>query len=767
MKGQPIWLKNKREVPNLQAGFRCDFYADKEKLYQLRITGATFYRIFLNGRFIGYGPARAGYGYVKLDLMQLPVCEGKNKLAVEAAGYHCASFYTRPEKSFLCAEILEDGEVIKYTGHDFHALSLEKLRNIYAHRYSFQRAYGEVWNFDQSDLITHWTTAENLPYEKCSIFKIQEEYIERNLPMPDYHIIHAQKVEEYGRRVTKSSEELKMPRYFTNVSNRVDGYLMSEWTEDPVSELYGDFLAEGIGELSDTYQLEKDQYMIFKFPTNNTGFLMNQIRAKSDSKICLFFSEYNYGNGMIFESLEGQCNIVTYNLKESNIPYELETFEPYVCQYLGIAVLEGKIDLQTPKLREYSYPEYENLKVETEDEKLNQIIYAAINTFRQNTLDVFMDCPGRERAGWLCDSYFTAQSERIFTGKNLVEKAFLENYVMAKEFPNIPAGMMPHNYPSSTKGYNSGYIPQWAMWYVVELGEYCQKRTGEDPEKYKRICYDLLEWLERYENSDGLLERMPGWNFVEWSKANDWTWDVNYPTNMLYSKMLSVMGELYADQKLSEKSETLRKKIVEQSFTGSFFIDNAVREKDGELHITTNCSETCQYYAYFFGIANKNEKCFQGLTDRLIHKFGPKRKISGEFPEIAYSNAFIGNYLRIIILLRMHCYEQALEDIYGYFGNMAQMTGTLWEYDDLEKAKQGGSLNHGFASFAGAALFMALCGISDMDFCKKTISYDEKFIAEKNFEALLGTEDGNIQITQHNGIKKIAIPEGWKINYER
>ena len=45
----------------------------------------------------------------------------------------------------------------------------------------------------------------------------------------------------------------------------------------------------------------------------------------------------------------------------------------------------------------------------------------------------------------------------------------------------------------------------------------------------------LFEYFQAYENSDGLLEKLPGWVFVEWSKANEFVQDVNYPSNMLYA----------------------------------------------------------------------------------------------------------------------------------------------------------------------------------------------------------------------------------------
>ena len=72
-----------------------------------------------------------------------------------------------------------------------------------------------------------------------------------------------------------------------------------------------------------------------------------------------------------------------------------------------------------------------------------------------------MDCQSRERAGWLCDGYFTGKAERVLTGANKVEHDFLENFILENKFDHIPEGMIPMCYPSSHPDGN--YIPTWAM----------------------------------------------------------------------------------------------------------------------------------------------------------------------------------------------------------------------------------------------------------------------------------------------------------------
>ncbi|MGN1095488.1 MAG: hypothetical protein ACI4QR_03790, partial [Eubacteriales bacterium] len=191
------------------------------------------------------------------------------------------------------------------------------------------------------------------------------------------------------------------------------------------------------------------------------------------------------------------------------------------------------------------------------------------------------------------------------------------------------------------------------------------------------------------------------WVFVEWSKANKLTQDINYPTNMLYAKMLLSVAHMYSDDALLEKSERLKKVINEKAMTESgFYCDNAVYNEYGVAVLSGECTETCQYYAFFCDVATPEDNPV--LWERLLNDFGPERVSPGNWPElkedakwkdISPSNAFIGNYLRLETLCRYGENEKLIENIRGYFLKMAELTGTLWE-NDLPTA----SCNHGFAS---------------------------------------------------------------------
>ena len=261
---------------------------------------------------------------------------------------------------------------------------------------------------------------------------------------------------------------------------------------------------------------------------------------------------------------------------------------------------------------------------------------------------------------------------------------------MPESFKVIPEGMIPCCYPADH--YDGLFIHNWAMWYVLQLREYLA-RTGDREviDNAKERMLSLLRFTEKYENENGLLQDLDSWIFVEWSEANDYVLDINYPTNMLYSMMLDALAELYGMPELSAKADKLRKTIIEIAFDGKFFRDNSVLDKNGKAILTENCSETCQYYAFFSGTATK--ETFPELYETMMAEFGPNRDTKKTYPKIPKSNAFIGNYLRLELMFRDGMYDKMLSEIKAFFLPMAETTGTLWEnmYSNC-------SCNHGFAS---------------------------------------------------------------------
>jgi hypothetical protein len=230
------------------------------------------------------------------------------------------------------------------------------------------------------------------------------------------------------------------------------------------------------------------------------------------------------------------------------------------------------------------------------------------------------------------------------------------------------------------------------MWLALELAEYYE-RTGERElvDALKSKMYALLGYFRRFENADGLLQKLDGWIFVEWSQCNKLVQDVNYPTNMLYYRFKRVLASLYGDADLEREAAALRACIRKQSRMGLFFCDNAVLDENGSLKLSGEVTETCQYYAFYMGVATVEEDA--ELWRTMVEEFGPARRENNRYPSVHFSNSFIGNYLRLDLLARAGYLAKLEENVRGYFDYMARLTDTLWENTD-----SNASCNHGFAS---------------------------------------------------------------------
>jgi alpha-L-rhamnosidase len=79
-KALPVWAEGRQTEMNLSLGFRGVFQVEKTPDFILKITASTLYRVFLNGEFLGYGPARAGHDYYRVDAYDLSkkVRKGEN-----------------------------------------------------------------------------------------------------------------------------------------------------------------------------------------------------------------------------------------------------------------------------------------------------------------------------------------------------------------------------------------------------------------------------------------------------------------------------------------------------------------------------------------------------------------------------------------------------------------------------------------------------------------------------------------------------------------
>ena len=694
LQAKPVFPVGKSEEKNVFTVLRA--YADDLSGTALYVTACSFYQVWVNGTFVSFGPARTAKGYARVDVLPLDTYSknGKNEILILVAGYYCRSLSTAKQPSFVWAELRRGDDVLLTSDKDFEAfLSARKAQIV--KRYSLQRHFHEVWNYQNG-------------VELCDDAHRTELEVLANAPTP---IERRAPYAYYEDRLFDCAATLGTTEYDETLPVRTmpysGGIYCEEWGlygEDEVVAKPFEWIqsrkqTKTAGKTALPVSLTENGYATFDFGHIETGFLKLTVTATEDTELAIGFSEDSSPDRFEYTNMNVYNAHTLFVGKGKTVDWF--SFEPYVGRFFFIGVKSGAVTVSTFGIKTFIHTPHGVIPEEPEDPVLRSIFRGAVRTFTHNAVDLYMDCPSRERAGWLCDSFFTGKTEYAIFGNTMVEDAFLENFRLYQNEGEFPKGALPMVYPSDHQ-LDRKFIPQWTMWYILEVEDYINNRGHKaDKELFRKSIEDLLAFYKIYENADGLLERLPSWNFIEWSKANLWSMDVNFPTNFLYAGVLEAVYKIYGDEYYLRRCQEVREKTIEKSFDGTRFYDHSVRGGSGNHMLQNDCSEIAQYYAILFGGFDINDEKyakFKHLVTKLCYAD------STEMPsDMEPINAFIGVYLRLEALLKIKEYDLVLSDIRAFFGEMEALTGTLWEY-----RQRLGSRDHGFASYTFVAIMKAL-----------------------------------------------------------
>ncbi len=695
VKAIPVWSEGREKEQNLTLSFREVVNVGRvSKQVVIRLTASCDYRLRVNGEFVAHGPCVAAHDFYRIDIYDLKPYLRRGRNVVAIE----VAGYNCPSYYLLDQPSFLQAEV-EIDGVVVAATGRDFVAYAFGQRvadvpkFSFQRTYSEVYNLDSH--YNDWATDKEWRTDVAPERLVSQNY-KALLP-----------------------RGVAYPDYRLHSAKCIDGRTL------------------------------------YKFATNSSGFLRAKVKVAKPTQLMFRFDEILGKDGRVMKRRLGWRSYLVYNLEVGE--YELESFEPYTMQYVEVFAEEGAVKVEEISMRDYCNSDCHRAKFESSNADLNFIFEAARETYRQNALDIYMDCPSRERAGWLCDSYFTGRVEFALSGKSRIERNFIENFLLPTEFKDIDNGMLPMCYPADHRNHN--YIPNWAMWFVLELEEYL-KRTGDRVtiDRARTRVYELVAFFRPYLNEDGLLEKLPKWVFIEWSHANKLVQDVSYPSNMLYAEMLDTVSRLYGDKSLAEQAAAIRKEILRQSFDGEYFVDNALRNEKGELVLSGEHTEVCQYYVYFFGVASPESH--PALWARLRDEVVPGRVERGLYSDLHPINAFIGSYLRLELLSRCGLSKQILDESIATYKSMATRTGTLWE-----SLRANASCNHGFASHLTNVLYRDVLGVYEVLPCERKVRlrFIDSGLEWCKGSIPVGDEQIDVEWRQRNGEfnVKISLPEGY------
>lgn len=714
VKAKPVWGIDLINQYSQFLGFHTRIELEKEtkETIMFHIAARSYYRLFLNGKMVANGPARTAKGYSRVDVITVKA-QGIVNVAIEVAAIDKAGKYCNDctmEPGMLTAEIVNaDGMVLAATGDNTWRYEELLYRKSMVETMSHSRGIVECCQMTMESINWQMGKTDHL---KCPV-ALQEhiEFLERRSPYPDYHAIKMGGLQEISDMVPDPNGTAGFVYELAKDFNH-DWYEMIPEENCFIVSLRKEKETCFTGKIAE-FRRETDQRRCYRIlagkndcslmwgiEKSELGFIEFEIEVEHDCIVDVINSDHLHLTGI----MKSNTYVSRYELEKGK--YHIITFEPKLVRYIKFILRsEGAIVVTAPEIMDYSYPDNQSTFFECNDGDLNRIYEGARRTLRLSTLDIFMDCPQRERGGWLCDSQFSAYAAYQLFGDSNVEKDFIENFMLT-DGQAMWHGFFPEVYPGSKPDSTDVGIANWSFWLMTQLYAYYMRTGDRDfvDECRKRVEQFIEGMLLLRGEQSGLIEGMKSM-FVDWSLSNrSFALEpISVPINCLAVCLLENMAELYQREDWKQSADVMRSIILKMDNTVGVFGGGG----DGAKIVKGQLTRTdCQTES---GVALELWSGFHREDKNYISNFVNTMGVAPKFrsnPNVGKSNLFIGLMIRFDVLMKLGRVEELVKEIRElYLDELKIGSGTFFEnYNALSGC-------HGFNGAAAAMITNQVLGL--------------------------------------------------------
>ena len=165
------------------------------------------------------------------------------------------------------------------------------------------------------------------------------------------------------------------------------------------------------------------------------------------------------------------------------------------------------------------YPFERRAKFDAGSPELDRMLDVGWRTARLCAHETYMDCPYYEQLQYVGDTRIQAMVSLYMTG----DDRLVRNAIEQLDSSRTPEGATYSRAPSRLQQ----YIPPFSLWWIGMVHDYWMYR--DDPQFVRSMLpgvRQVLSFFERYQRYGGELQRVPWWNFIDWTRE----WQSGVPT---------------------------------------------------------------------------------------------------------------------------------------------------------------------------------------------------------------------------------------------
>ncbi len=680
--GKFIWASGETAPYHFFMYARRSFQLENiPKSARLDITASDRYMLFVNGVYVGRGPARSDPRqkmYDTYDVAKL-LKPGKNTIAVRAYYYgtqnspgevkpRAGTAYTVGERAGLWAEIGMEGADGKkqIIGTDetwgiYRAKAWDrdvKLINILVGSTEIYNAAADPANWMETDFSdASWEKAFVVPQREMPWVLLEKRDIPfmREREIFPTKIVKVSEVIDMGNRGQKDIPEFLFSETHLPLEKATAENVGAILSKDNQPAVFESRFAEEKGFRAPVITVDFGR-QVFGFP---------RLKMKGEAGAMV---DVTYGQQLMDNRIPGGWRYGDrYITRQGEQTWEVAEYKQF--RYLQIVVRSryGALGIDSVSLDEYAYPADQKGQFATSDPFLGKLWQACVDTTYLQMEDNILCDAQRERAVWSTgDGSHGLHGIFMAYGDIPLTDHFFRSFLMS----DIDSGMLRMAYPPKQEYFYN--IPQFLLQWSTRVREqYLFTGRKQLLEELYPSVRKQIDWFEVHRDEMGLLRDLPYWNFWDWTPTD--MRGANFTTNTLYIKALED-GAYLADELGNKKEDAARwRRIADEVKTVSrklFWNEEKGRFEDSHYKgkLTGVASEVGNANALLYGIATKEQ------TARIGKAFVDKNQALVETSPLYAGYVFDG-------LMEAGFTETALQMIRKRYAPMINATDnpTIWE----------------------------------------------------------------------------------------
>lgn len=512
-KAKWIWTRGSTHRPFHFSYFRKTFIA-REHAARARFYCAadSKYRLWVNGKYAGSGPARGHPGHPYYDTYLLPLLKGPNTIAFLVEHYSAGSAMFAAVEGGLWCQVEAGNSVLAATDRSWKGCVSKAYRALpgllFPESFDARREPAGWHNPGFND--SAWLNAVELFRTKLAPparFRPRPIPLLSDRRLPPARVVGAGTCRSENA-VPCGENTIAASMWRMTLSPAGKGQFRPglkapcPWSGRPISIL-----------------LEKggEAYIALDFGMETLAAPEIRVRGPGGMIIDLGYSECLWNNRVAMQwqspSISQAERIILRRGITCHRINQPRGFRFMLVRAANPTGARGTVTLESVCAHETIYPARARGKFTCSDSLLDRIFRMSARTVNLCMEDAYTDCPWRERSQWIGD----AQPETLFSYYCFGAYALARKAVREFTSGNTPEGWIPGIFPVS-RPIN---LPTWGMRVPVIAWEYYL--YSGDYETLKEAYGGVrrqMDWFARHAGRDALVSGMGGWNFVDWTRTD-------------------------------------------------------------------------------------------------------------------------------------------------------------------------------------------------------------------------------------------------------